>query len=373
MDVDGSALKGALTGTWRLTLSGTRVVDSGRYDAWLPSGIDGIQVFQNPDQYETVGDPADAHSIISVANYATRTTWTDINQKQHSFCDFYQCRNAAITLGDIMDGSSRGPTADGRQKPDIAAPGTLIFSSLSHDIPMCADASSSGCLDPSQISTDGKNLIDTGTSMSSPHVAGVVALMLQIDPTLDPSTIDSILRSTARHDQFTGNAGWTPTFGAGKVDALAAVQAVMNRPVGAPIATATPRPLAPTATPTQPTIEFRVVTVRAALHSHSGDWSQIGGGTGHFRVGSALTLSIYSDYNAVPVHAAVVLTWRVNSGKKRVFFKSASFLPQQLGLGVVWQHVQFTPRQPGKYSFTGTVSVSGKHQQQSTSFVVSRR
>ena len=61
-------------------------------------------------------------------------------------------------------------------------------------------------------------MVNTGTSMSSPHVAGTVALMLQANPTLDVSHVIDMLRTTARHDDFTGQ-GWSPTFGPGKIDA----------------------------------------------------------------------------------------------------------------------------------------------------------
>jgi subtilisin family serine protease len=63
----------------------------------------------------------------------------------------------------------------------------------------------------------------TGTSMACPQVAGVAALMLQKNPTLSPAGIDSLLELTARD---AGAAGKDPVFGAGVVDAFAAVQAV---------------------------------------------------------------------------------------------------------------------------------------------------
>jgi subtilisin family serine protease len=63
----------------------------------------------------------------------------------------------------------------------------------------------------------------SGTSMAAPHVAGVAALMLQRNPTLSPAGIDSVLQQTARD---LGAPGKDNTYGAGAVDALAAVAAV---------------------------------------------------------------------------------------------------------------------------------------------------
>jgi hypothetical protein len=65
-----------------------------------------------------------------------------------------------------------------------------------------------------------------GTSMASPHVAGVVALMLQAQPNLDHDAVVTILQETARGDDFTGSLP-NYAFGYGKVDALAALQALV--------------------------------------------------------------------------------------------------------------------------------------------------
>ncbi|MFZ5872672.1 MAG: S8 family serine peptidase [Actinomycetota bacterium] len=59
----------------------------------------------------------------------------------------------------------------------------------------------------------------SGTSMAAPHVAGVVALMLDVQPTLTPAKVKSILQQTAT--DMPGYAEWQ--VGAGYVDAYAAV------------------------------------------------------------------------------------------------------------------------------------------------------
>jgi serine protease AprX len=65
----------------------------------------------------------------------------------------------------------------------------------------------------------------SGTSMATPYVAGVVALMLDADPTLSPDEIREILTSTA--SKMPGREEWE--VGAGFVNAHAAVDKVFNR------------------------------------------------------------------------------------------------------------------------------------------------
>ncbi len=63
----------------------------------------------------------------------------------------------------------------------------------------------------------------SGTSMATPHVAGTVALMLDKNPNLTPAELDMYLETTALD---WGSAGKDNTYGAGRIDALAAVNAV---------------------------------------------------------------------------------------------------------------------------------------------------
>lgn len=60
----------------------------------------------------------------------------------------------------------------------------------------------------------------TGTSMASPHVAGVAALVKSLHPNYTPDEIRQVLQDTA---EDLGDPGWDEVYGYGMVDAYAAV------------------------------------------------------------------------------------------------------------------------------------------------------
>lgn len=200
----------ALRGDWSIAIHGDRVID-GRFNAWLPYGPYDKVFFSNYiDASVTVREPGTATQAISAGAYVTKTCWTA--KDSHQYCDYY-------TEGAFYPHSSRGPTRDGRPRPDVSAPGGRVFAPRSADAP---------ANDTWQIAPGDRYEGRLGTSVSTAHITGVTALMLQVDPALDPATARSILRTTARHDGFTGTSS-DYRWGAGKLDALGAVRAVQAR------------------------------------------------------------------------------------------------------------------------------------------------
>ncbi len=106
----------------------------------------------------------------------------------------------------IADFSSRGPSScdEVTIKPEISAPGVDVVS----------------CVPDTSMYTP-----MSGTSMAGPHVAGVVALMREIDPDLEVDRIKQILIDTAIDH---GVPGEDNIFGHGNLDAYAACLAVIN-------------------------------------------------------------------------------------------------------------------------------------------------
>ena len=68
----------------------------------------------------------------------------------------------------------------------------------------------------------------TGTSMSSPTVAGIIALWLQLNPKLSVRHIKEILAQTAIRDNFTTGSKAAQFGPNGKIDALAGMRLIMN-------------------------------------------------------------------------------------------------------------------------------------------------
>jgi len=169
---------------------------------------------------------------------------------------------------DIASFSSRGPsTWYGIEliKPEVSAPGVGVRSSL----------------------PGGAYGESDGTSMATPHVAGLAALMLQADPSLDVSQIESIIKETSLP---LGAPLPNNDYGWGRIDAYAAVASVANSGTiigvvtrasdGVPIAGArlvadpsTSGPPATTLTSGDGTYEFALVpdryTLTASAFGHS--------------------------------------------------------------------------------------------------------
>lgn len=162
------------------------------------------------DNQNGISEPSCADQVISVAAYATQ----------------YATNSGSLVGGALANFSSRGPRYDGAMKPDIAAPGVAIASAVSS----FTDANYTSVGNTSFNNTTYHFAKFSGTSMASPMVAGVVALMLEANPYLSASQIKEIIMNTARQDNYTGviPAGGSPLWGAGKVNAYAAVKLALQ-------------------------------------------------------------------------------------------------------------------------------------------------
>jgi len=114
-------------------------------------------------------------------------------------------------MNTIADFSSPGPARNRFTKPDLAAPGQVILSSLSQYSPYAGI--------PPYIASDGAHMALSGTSMAAPHVTGAAALVLQKYPGSSLSSVRSRLKNWASNDAQTATIG-ASGFGAGKLNLL---------------------------------------------------------------------------------------------------------------------------------------------------------
>lgn len=178
-------------GNWSFTITGTTVNDDGGFDAYVGNRNGRIPAFMGAhgDRLSSVMIPGTTREVVSVGSFITKNP------------------PSGSSVGQISAFSGRGPTRDGRFKPDITAPGEQIMSARASN---AAGAGSYHLL--------------AGTSMATPAVAGSIALILQRYPSLTMRQILQGLTETARTDGNTGSEPNIPnhTWGYGKLDSLAA-------------------------------------------------------------------------------------------------------------------------------------------------------
>jgi len=204
-----SSSKDLVRQNWTVTLTGRSVIGDGAWDAWIATYgqiIDGSGY--EVTSRKTIIIPGTAQNIITVGAYVTKMRWTNRTGEPKRY-------TSSENEGDIAVFSSIGPTRDGRLKPEISAPGKGIVAPRSSDTRA------------SESDSDDFYTIKAGTSMAAPHIAGVVALLLQYNFYLSPNQTKSIIRSTSKQDERTGEidpAKGSTVWGYGKVDAKPAVR-----------------------------------------------------------------------------------------------------------------------------------------------------
>ncbi len=176
----------------------------------------------NAESSHTVGDPAAAPATICVGAcgyrpgiYNYKDTWKESN---------------VGTKGSRAIFSSRGPNLFGDTKPDILAPGSNIISSYNsfylENHPDASDVDWDVC----RFLYNGRTYewnSNTGTSMSAPIAAGIIALWLQAKPTLTKEDIINVFAHTAKHYD-TSLAYPNNEYGYGEIDAYAGLLYILG-------------------------------------------------------------------------------------------------------------------------------------------------
>jgi len=157
------------------------------------------------DHFYGIGVPACTESAISVAAYSAS----------------YLTGGGTEIGGGPASFSSYGPLMDETMKPDISAPGVSVASSIS-------SYTDNAFVEAVSVTFEGRDYPFarlSGTSMSSPVVAGIAALILEANPYLSPWQVKIIIQQTAREDDYTGEipVEGSTKWGTGKINAYRCV------------------------------------------------------------------------------------------------------------------------------------------------------
>jgi hypothetical protein len=205
----------------KFTVSGRGTLDgwNSYYDEFFSLGITGCTP---GDTIHTLIDGGGcSRGALTVGAYTSRTSFVDKNGDLQE-----------IFRGDDVNDrayfTSIGPTIDGRQKPEISTPGHALISAYNSFSTTATDSSTIADTIVFENRTYSYGA-QSGTSMATPFMSGVTALVLQVYPEITREEILELLRETARTDEYTGEfseSEYSP-WGYGKAD----ISALLTRAV----------------------------------------------------------------------------------------------------------------------------------------------
>lgn len=193
-------------------------VNGVEFDSWVTSENAyswhpqvGDYKFVNGTDSCSMNDNVTGKYTISVGNYVGRNRYTALTGK-----DMY---SSYFVEGSIYPQSSYGIAPNGQSHPFVTAPGYFVISAYNGYNYLAAVSNNSAYCKPNPTTgrTDYWGSM-SGTSMSTPTVAGIVALWLQANPQLKVDDVKEIIRKSAYVDDDVRKAPLQ--FGAGKINAL---------------------------------------------------------------------------------------------------------------------------------------------------------
>lgn len=179
--------------------------------------------FKKYDEYPDYSDAEATHNIHFPASspYVIAVGATGWRTGISNYLSEYKESDNGIE-GIVAPYSSVGPTLSGMIKPDVVAPGCNVISAYSsYYLENNPDANDIKW-DVEHFDFNGRTYAwnaNTGTSMSAPVVGGIIALWLELCPTLTPEDILDVLAHTSTH--YDASMPYPNNqYGFGEIDAL---------------------------------------------------------------------------------------------------------------------------------------------------------
>ncbi len=205
-------------GNWKIVLTRSGTSSTGEIHGWYlthPEGFDHTSIhasIPSADNTHSVVVPATSKEALTTGGFISKNHWVastgDTVNYYMADWPYYPGIDTLPVVGSLYPESNAGPTVDGRMKPEIVAPAQAITASRSINLSYNVAGLNSW---------DTIHLINSGTSMAAPHVAGVAALFLSINPSLNQQSLKSLLMQSAKRDNYTGDSASSAYWGAGKL------------------------------------------------------------------------------------------------------------------------------------------------------------
>ncbi|MBQ6064949.1 MAG: S8 family serine peptidase [Prevotella sp.] len=169
----------------------------------------------------SISDDGTNPYVIPIGSYTTMLGWVS-EQNQDGY--YYAVDG---TIGDIASSSGYqapgyGPL--GTKLPVITAPGEMVIAAFNKGY--VANNTTSTSLIKGYDANNPLG-VNAGTSMATPCAGGIVALWLQVDPTLTIEDVKTLMQETAIQDSYVTGTN-ANMFGNGKIDALAGIEELLD-------------------------------------------------------------------------------------------------------------------------------------------------
>lgn len=193
--------RAAAAGTWTIEVKNTSSVAIEVHGYTPEQLVNSNIVFTNPSEEALLLSPACGNGVVAVGASVNRVSWRAMGaaadtQNTGARIDHTQPTHPWVAAneraqGDYANFSCPGPVRGSRRTIHAMAPGSGVVSALSRQYAARTDLRALNSMAANRIDTEA--IVKSGTSMSSPYVAGLIACLLGKNPRLTYAQVISEL------------------------------------------------------------------------------------------------------------------------------------------------------------------------------------